>query len=999
MMKYFCCNERRREAIKSSALLNGIDFLEVQDDQKTLFVHFINPLTIGALAKENICIEGGERIRNISIDNVPIGTDDQDKLLIFQVDKPGDFSTYTLRLVKKDAQDNQPPDGFDQILSAIDFSFKVDCHSDFDCLPKRICPTEPQPQPDINYLAKDFASFRQLMLDRMALLMPQWKERNPADVGIVLVELLAYVGDYLSYQQDAIATEAYLGTARRRISVRRHTRLVDYFMHDGCNARAFVQVDVNADITLPKGTQLLTRVDGQPVCIPSDSPLYEQALEQKPEVFETMHTAMLFQVHNELKFYTWGARECCLPKGATCATLSGRFPNLKAGDLLIFTEKRDSQTGTDDATPARRHVVRLIHVMLSQDELGGKFLDKPSDQPVYVTEIQWDREDELPFPFCISAITDKDHGEKYNDDVSIALGNVVLADYGLTIKGEFLFSWDDILEKDNRFIEFLKQTYGIDWVEEATIEKIDSNSINIYTHTDSLLITLNSEKTKVSITIDSVTIDELIAKMENGKPKIYKGEYLGEVPKSTQTLFIVSLQAGDRCQERKKEQVSPRFSPHLKEKPLTFAVPYSKTPVFDFDFNPQYEIDLDSKNFSQGLRQQFVNQRIEFKNTLSIQGRRGEWSLSDGERAYIVRKENGKLNVYELPELANKVMLYDPKDALPAIVSLSSKLNSKTDDWTAQRDLLSSEPDATDFVVEVENDGTAYLRFGNYEPQNHNIYSANHISQAHGLRPNPGTTFTATYRVGNGVSGNVGAEAIAHVVFYDTAIDKVHNPLPAKGGVEPESIENARQSAPSAFRTQERAVTPDDYAQVAKRYPGVQSAAATFRWTGSWHTVFVTIDRLGGLSVDDDFKKDMWKHLERYRMAGYDVEIDGPRFVSLEIDMLVCVKPSYFRRDVENALLQVFSNRILPDRRKGVFHPDNFTFGQPVYRSSVYAAAQAVEGVSSVQIMKFQRQDTPSDEALNSGKLILGRLEIARLDNDPNFPEHGVLRLILEGGK
>ena len=74
--------------------------------------------------------------------------------------------------------------------------------------------------------------------------MPQWQERNPADLGVALVELLAYVGDHLSYQQDAVATEAYLGTARRRVSVRRHARLVDYPMHDGCNARAWVQVQV-----------------------------------------------------------------------------------------------------------------------------------------------------------------------------------------------------------------------------------------------------------------------------------------------------------------------------------------------------------------------------------------------------------------------------------------------------------------------------------------------------------------------------------------------------------------------------------------------------------------------------------------------------------------------------------------------------------------------------------------------------------------------------------
>jgi hypothetical protein len=53
--------------------------------------------------------------------------------------------------------------------------------------------------------------------------------------------------------------------------------------------------------------------------------------------------------------------------------------------------------------------------------------------------------------------------------------------------------------------------------------------------------------------------------------------------------------------------------------------------------------------------------------------------------------------------------------------------------------------------------------------------------------------------------------------------------------------------------------------------------------------------------------------------------------------------------------------------------------------------------VDSVEIRTFQRQRNPSADALAAGKLELGRLEIARLDNDPNFPEHGVLNLIIKG--
>ena len=187
------------------------------------------------------------------------------------------------------------------------------------------------PEPEINYLAKDYASLRRLLLDRLAVLMPDWTERHPADLGVTLIELLAYVGDYLSYQQDAIATEAYLGTARRRVSVRRHARLVDYVMHDGCNARAWVQVQVDGDnVSLPQGTPLLTRIAGQPDAIVPESSAHDAALASRPEVFETMHAVTLFAAHNALPFYTWGARECCLPTGATRATLGGHFPDLHA---------------------------------------------------------------------------------------------------------------------------------------------------------------------------------------------------------------------------------------------------------------------------------------------------------------------------------------------------------------------------------------------------------------------------------------------------------------------------------------------------------------------------------------------------------------------------------------------------------------------------------------------------------------------------------------------
>ncbi|MEM9218820.1 MAG: putative baseplate assembly protein [Cyanobacteria bacterium P01_F01_bin.150] len=832
MLRYTCCDQRRRDAVEASAL-NGIDYLEVidsnapseSDRQRILRIYFIKPLTNESLTADNIRILGGERIRNIQITEV--STSANPRVIQVDVAQWGDFSTYTLKIINEEA----PLNWLDPILSSINFSFKVECPSDFDCQQEQVCPPKPSSPPDINYLAKDYASFRQLMLDRLSVLMPQGFEQNPASLDMALVELFAYVGDRLSYQQDAIATEAYLDTARRRTSVRRHARLVDYFMHDGCNARTWVQLQTQGTIKIPKSTPLLTRIIGKSVQISPTSSTYDQAIQQQPVIFETMADTELFSDHNQLKFYTWGAQNCCLPAGSTQATLRGNLPNLKPGDVLIFEEVLGPRTGqSEDADPTHRWAVRLTNVTPSVDPIGGQFQSLPTQSPVEVTEITWVAADALPFPLCISARIDKSHGEEDLDNVSVALGNIVMADHGTTIANESL----------------------------------------------------------------------------------------GTVPANT--LFRVPVSVGDRCQPASPDSVPLRFRPTLQRGPLTQTEPY---PFFE-----------DQPNHA------------------------------------------------NVP--ASLALKQAPDAALPHINPLTSEAGEEITVWTPQRDLLNSEPQAFDFVVEMETDGIAHLRFGD---------------DRYGQRPAADHRFTATYRIGNGVQGNIGSDALAHVVTDIGGIINVRNPLPATGGTDPESIESVRQAAPVAFRQQQRAVTLADYADIAERHPQVQKAVATFRWTGSWRTVFVTCDLKGRLLVDDKFINDMETYLNQFRLAGYDLRVDAPRFVSLDIDMQVCVQANYFRSDVKASLQQVFSSRILPNGQRGFFHPDNFTFGQSVYLSQLYAIAQAVDGVASIHISQFHRQGIPATTPLEKGVLELDRLEIARLDNDPDYPDHGVLRFTMEGGK
>ena len=335
-------------------------------------------------------------------------------------------------------------------------------------------------------------------------------------------------------------------------------------------------------------------------------------------------------------------------------------------------------------------------------------------------------------------------------------------------------------------------------------------------------------------------------------------------------------------------------------------------------------------------------------------------------------------------------MRWEMRDVLPAVHLVDPAAAA----WRPQPDLLASDRFARDFVAETEEDGATTLRFGD---------------GVLGRQPTGG--LFATYRVGNGRVGNVGAESIAHVLNAPAGVRDVRNPLPASGGSDPEDREQVRLYAPQAFRTQERAVVEADYAAAAERHPEVQRAAATRRWTGSWYTMFVTVDRRGARAgeparaTDDEFREELLRFVNRFRLAGYDLEIELPVYVPLDIAMTVCVDRGYVRATVKQALAQVFSSGDLAGGGRGFFHPDNFTFGQPVYLSQVIAAAMQVPGVAWVDLddappksNRFRRWGRDAEGELAAGYIPIDRLEIARLDNDPNAAENGKIEFIMQGG-
>jgi hypothetical protein len=850
--------EARRALVEGRNDLDGIDFVEVignypgsrgrvpaAPQQRTLLVHLLNGAVPADWDADRVRITGGvradPRVNPVGVEwaypalavagptgtppgplpdgvaasdgslvdqALPPGVGARRRVLAVRTTTSGDWSTYTLALLGTGGAGI--PDGFDSALASAPFSFTVDCPSDVDCRPPEPVPAGPSGSPLQDYLARDYEALRTRLVDRLSTLLPRWTDRNPADPAVMLAELFAYLGDRLAYWQDAVGVEAYLGTARQRTSVRRHARLLDYAVHEGCSSRAWLALSTDIPTTLPAGAAVADTV-------PADSGVLPvEVHESGGTVFETVEDVALTPARNQVPLHSWGDPDHVLAAGTTAAFLGapagGGDLGLRAGDVLVLADfpspGPDAPAGgpVESGDPGGRHAVRLDRQPVRHTDARRPDLA--------VLEIHWHPDDALPAPLRVSE-TAPDGSVQVR---AVALANVALADHGASV------TWEPL--------DPPQPTAGVPY-----------------------------------------------------RPRLPRpGLAFTEPPPP------VAAAAG------------------------TGAAPVTRSAA-----------DL-------------------LRPDIRLAG--AALTLDDGERLWIAR---------------------------PDLVA-SSRLDPHV-------------------VVELEG-VVARLRFGD---------------GLTGRAPATQATYLVRCRLGGGTGGNVAAGRLTRWVARadgspavdSGAVPRVWNPLPAAGGADPEDVAQVRQLAPWAFRTQLRAVTAADYAAAAGTVPGVQRSVDRRRWAGSWYVHEVTIDPEAARADDPAVPAEVTGLLEVRRMAGVDVEVARPVYVPLHIELFGCLAPGYLAADVEAQLLAVLSARTLPGGTTGLFHPDRFTFGQPLYVSDLVAAAMTVPGLAWVDVTGFARLGDPAAATaanLAAGLIGVGAREVLRCDSDPNDPEAGRVDVVLGGG-
>jgi hypothetical protein len=262
----------------------------------------------------------------------------------------------------------------------------------------------------IDYLGRDYISFTTMMRSRVSQIVGDdsaWALDHPADPMTTILEVLAYAGDHLSFRQDAAGTESYLTTARRRLSLRRHARLRDYAVDDGCNARTALVFKVNAAGLLQAGLQVVTLQPGQPDLILPVAP----ALVASTAVFETMHEQPVSPLLNDLGALLVQSAAYTIPADAIGLALGGGATGLVPGQLIMI-QQLNAPAGV--AVPFGAQALRLLTVEEVTDRNGA-----------VTTALGWHPEDALIRPLTVPPA---------NAVGTVSLyGNVVLADHGLTV--------------------------------------------------------------------------------------------------------------------------------------------------------------------------------------------------------------------------------------------------------------------------------------------------------------------------------------------------------------------------------------------------------------------------------------------------------------------------------------------------------------------------------------------------------------------------------------
>ncbi len=282
---------------------------------RAIVTAFLNRPAAG-LTEDNIQLTGGRRLSELAFDVEFVA--DEVRLMFSEL---GDHSLYRVCLVEAgNAALRLHP-----FFAIGEFRFRIGCDTG-DCRPPALAASAaPEQPPEVDLLTKDFNGFVQVLGDWVKVRNPHWADLSPASFERVLIDLFAWQGDMLSYYQDRVANEAFIGTASQRFSLRQHALLLGTSLDEGSAARTVLAFDVTRSGFIPAGLEVKMVVGA----------------DETPVVYSVSEGSAVHAENNtpRLVVAAWpDAGDAEIPAGATDMLLFGQTTALDRAGRIAFVQ-------------------------------------------------------------------------------------------------------------------------------------------------------------------------------------------------------------------------------------------------------------------------------------------------------------------------------------------------------------------------------------------------------------------------------------------------------------------------------------------------------------------------------------------------------------------------------------------------------------------------------------------------------------------------------------
>lgn len=808
-----------------------------------------------------------------------------------------------------------------------------------------------------------------------------WHPGTDGDYQTMFVELWAYLADILTFYQERIANEAYLGTASLRDSLLRLVGLIDYHPKPGAGASGLVA------FTAAKGSSLI---------VPDGFRVGSKPLPGRPAVvFETLAAVTASGDNSAIRLSTLSPD---VPFPQNTLILQGINNRLAVDDYVLAVENQG--TAAEAAHLLQLSDVRVekstdtTAVVWQQEIGGGPYVQASKQVSVFALRVMAAPfgADAPPWNTLSATLTNSDQqhsGAPYPNnwdsptleetlfdrirELRMAVSKINLGGVfdtpsevlsggagGVSLSANQWFRVPapgdglKVLYLDNVYkqLNYTQEKPG--WAVLLTDGVFQILHVTDARPSVKVAYTLSSKVTRLTFLEDVFTTLDIPVFPLRNTIVLTGGELLTlktDLPLAEEVSEKELVLLGTQAQLQSGQTIVIKGNLFDATTGLATGTPAAESNVIDGPPRVDPVNNVTVVNLKNSLANQYA------RSTCTVLANVVEVTQGETVKDEVLGSSDG--TVFQSYALKKKPLTYLPSTDPEGLAAVKSTLRVIVNGvaWNEQPNLVESTPDAQDFTTTLDDTGQTTVVFGD---------------GLNGARPPRGVNnIHAQYRKGLGSSGNLSSDAIQQLIDSVPNLQKVTNPLATSGGDDPDSPGQIRVAAPASLRTFSRAVSAADYAALALNFPGISKATACWilRDPATLLSIAHPYVQLTVATADRTpiqgalLARNLRRFLDNHRDPNVLLRLQDYSPVYIEVTVQVEVDGRFPRHATLSQVQAALNPGENPDGTAGYFAFDRLQFGQTIFLSELYAVVQSIAGVKDATITSLRRVGPGTAEA------------------------------------